>query len=236
MHQFKISPDSFAQVRRKTVLNSTFVIALIYFTVGILPVLAGKNSFDLDVLLILGLLLAISMGFGLWKGLKRQQQWLESYTLTVEAHDLVREQADTPTIRIPKKDIASITKHANGSFTIKGNNDTGDILIPVQIENPGELARLLGETGPVTVLTSAPLLQKYNMLLGWVMVGLMALHFISATPAVVVASGVAIIGLLLWSFFAIVRNKNVDNKTARNAYWSLFVILPVLIRIIYAIF
>jgi hypothetical protein len=201
----------------------------------ILPVLVGKSSFDLDVLLILLLLLVPSMGFGLWKGLKRQRQWLESYTLTVEAHDLVREQADTPTIRIPKKDIAAITKHATGSFTIKGNNDTGDILIPAQIENPGELARLLSETGPVTELASVPFLQKYAMLFMVVQLGVFALHFLSANPVVVVAAGIALIGSQLWSFFTIQRNKNIDNKTARWSYWTLFMTGIVLLRIVYTV-
>ncbi len=237
MHQFKISPAGIAEVKRKAMRTTVPVMIAAVLVGGLLPELAGRGrgNFDPTTLFLLVPLMAIVLGCGFWKGFKQQRQLLESYTLTVEAHDVVREQFDTPTIRIPKSEITSITRNANGSFSIKGSNGAGDIIIPAQVDHFAELERLLEEVHPVTVLTSPSLLQKYNMLLGWVMVGLMALHFISTNAAAVVASGVAIIGLTLWSFLVTVRNKNVDNKTARGAYWSLFVILAVLVRIFYKI-
>jgi hypothetical protein len=237
MHQFKISSAGIAGVKRKTMRTTVPLMVVAVLVGGFLPELAGRGrNMNANTILILVPFMAGVLGFGFWKGFKRQRQLLESYTLTVETHDLVREQFDTPTVRIPKKDVAGITQHANGSFTIKGSNGTGEIIVLPQVENHAELARLLGEISPVTVLTSTPVLQKYSTLLGLVMVGLFALHFIAASPVAVAGSGVALIGLLLWSFFTIVRNKNVDNKTARGSYWVLFVILAVIIRIIYKVF
>lgn len=237
MHQYKISPAGIAEVKRKAMRTTVPVLVLAILVGGFLPELAGKGrGMNLSTIFIMVPFMVGVLGFGLWNGFKRQRQLLESYTLTLEAHDLVREQFDTPTLRIPKLDVASITQHANGSFTIKGRNGTGEIVVLPQVENPAELARLLGEISPVTVLTTTPLLQKYSALLGLVTVGLFALHFIATTAPVVVGSGVALIGLLLWSFFTIIRNKNVDNKTARGTYWALAIVLGVLIRIIYVIF
>ena len=238
MHQFKISPDSFAQTRRKTLLTSVPLTLLAFFVGGFLPNLIGKGggNFDASFLLVMIPLMAGALGFVVWKGLKRQRQWLESYTLTVEAHDLVREQFDTPTLRIPKKDITHITKHANGNFAVKGSHETAELLIPAQIEHYADLERLLRETGPVTELTFVPASQKYALLLVVVQLGVFALHLISTNPVVVVTSGVAVIGMQLRSFFLIQRNKNIDNKTARWSYWVLFIILMVLLRIGYTVF
>jgi hypothetical protein len=237
MHQFKISPAGVAQVKRKAMRTTVPVMIAAVLVGGLLPELGGRgrDQFNPNTLLVVVPLMAGILGFGFWKGFKRQKQLLESYTLTVEADEVIREQLDTPTVRIPKKDIASIVRNANGSLSIKGSNRAGEIIVPVQMNEQAELERLLEEIRPVTVPSSVPFLQRYNMLLGWVTVGLMALHFIAASAAAVVASGVVIIGLTLWSFITIVRNKNVDNKTARGAYWSLFVVLAVLVRIFFTI-
>jgi hypothetical protein len=238
MTQFKIRAGGFNEIKRKALRTSIPVLFLALLAVIFLPELLRKDQHAprVNTFPILVPFMAALLAFGMKKGLNRQKRLFDSYTLTVEEDDLVREQSDTPVIRIPKKDITRITKGVEGNFTIKGSQAGYEIVVPAQIENHSELERILQALGPVTVLTSVPWLQKYSMLLMLAQLGLFALNFTSTNPIVVGISGVAIIGVMLWAFFVTRNNKNIDNRTARSSYWSMLVIIPILIRIIYTVF
>lgn len=238
MTQFKIRPGGFNEIQRKALRTRIPVLFLAMLAVVFLPELLrkGQDASRVNTLPVLVPLMAAILGFGMKKGLDRQRKLFESYTLTVGEDDLVREQSDTPVIRISKKDITKITKGVEGNFTIKGSQAGDEIVVPVQIEQYAEVEQILRGLGPVTVLSSTPFIQKYATLLLLVQLGLMAVNFTSSNPILVTVSGVAIIGILLWAFFVTRNNKNIDNRTARSMYWCMLVIIPILIRIIYAVF
>jgi len=237
MTQFKIRPGGFNEIQRKALRTTIPVLLLAMLAIVCLPELLRKDqdASRVNTLPVIVPFIAAILAFGMKRGLDRQRKLFESYTLAVEEHDLVREQSDTPVIRIPKKDITKITKGVEGNFAIKGSQAGDEIVVPAQIEQYAELEQILRGLGPVTVLSSAPFVQKYATLLLMVQLGLMAVNFTSTNPILVTISGVAIIGILLWAFFVTRNNKNIDNRTARSMYWGLLVIIPILFRIIYAV-
>jgi hypothetical protein len=85
MQTFKIRQDGFKEIKKQLLIR-TLPIMLIAVTVGI--AISSMNSKDkagdVNVLPIIIPLAAVSVGFGLYRGVNRQKSLFESYTLTIQ--------------------------------------------------------------------------------------------------------------------------------------------------------
>lgn len=234
MQIFKIRQDGFKEIK-KQMLFRTIPLMLIAVTVGI--VISSINSKDkaddVNVLPFVIPLVALSVGFGLYRGTNRQKELFDSYTLTITNNLITREQLNTPSISIYFNDIKEITKHKNGSFTIKGKDANDLIAIPSQIENYSQLENTLQNIQPIEVKENVSFLQKYQSLTGLLTVGLMLCVYTVNNKIIVALTGTILVALMIWSFVKIRSSKNVDNKTKKNIWWVLLVLASVIAVMIF---
>jgi hypothetical protein len=229
MQQFKIRQDGFKEIK-KQMLVRTIPIILIVATGGIVisSVNSKNKADDINVLPYVIPLIAVSVGFGLYRGVNRQKGLFESYTLTFTSNLITREQLNTPTISIYFNDIYEIIKNRNGSFTIRGKGVTDIISVPTQIENYPQLQETLSQLKSISTKSNDHFLQKYRSILAIFAVGLMVCVYTLTNKIIVALSGALLVGLMLWSFFEVYRSKNIDSKTKRGMWWVLLVLASVI--------
>ncbi len=233
MKQFKVSPGGFREIRNQALFR-IIPTMLIMMAGGI--AISSNNSkgkpIDISVWLIYVLILGVAIGFGLYRGLSRQKKLYESYTLTIDNNLITRYQVNTPTISIYLNDIKEIIKHNRGGFTIKGKNPTEIIIIPAQIENYSELEMTLNQIKQLTSKKHASNLEKYQLVLASLTVGLMICVFTLSNKIIVGLSGALFVALMIWSLIEIQKSKNIDNKTKRSTWWILLVLVSVIAVVI----
>jgi hypothetical protein len=224
MEQFKIKQGGFKEIR-KTLLIITVPLLLI-ITFGVLAIFyftMKDEQRDVNVLLLLIPFTLVTGAFGLYPSMNRQKKIFESYSLTLDNNSITREQHNTPTITISNEEISEIIKNSNGSITIKGNSKVNVIGVPPQIDDYKKLEELLNEIKQISTKTKESFPQKYIMLFSLLGMGLMATFQISNIKIIVGISGLVLLTFLGYSFFAIQRSKNIDNKTKRGRWMILFV-------------
>lgn len=234
MQTFKIRQGGFKEIKRQMLIR-TLPIMLIAVTVGI--VISSINSkdkaTDVNVLPFVIPLIAVAVGYGLYRGVNRQKALFESYTLTITNNLVTREQLNTPTISIDFNDIKEITKHKNGSFIIKGKETVDIIGIPAQVDNYSQLEIELQQIQPIIVKHKVSFLEKYQSLTGLLTVGLMLCVYTINNKIIVGLTGTALVALMVWSFIKIRSSKNVDSKTKRSVWWVLLVLASVIAVMIF---
>ena len=234
MQVFKIRHDGFKEIRKKILLR-IIPLLIIAGAVGITisTINSKQKENDVNVLPIVIPMVALALGFGIYRGVNRQKALFESYKLTITNNLVTREQLNTPTISIYFNNIKEIAKHKNGSFTVRGN-EVGDLIgLPVQIENILQLETILQQIQPIIVKDKVSFLDKYPSLTGLVTIALMLCVYTINNKIIVVFTGSSLVALLIWSFIKIRGSNNVDNKTKQSVWWVLLVLASVILVMIF---
>ena len=228
MQQFKLNPDGFKELRSRSLIR-TIPIMLI---AGVAGTFMSNNrnpeASNINVLLFVILTMLISLGIGLYIGVKRQGKLFESYTLTINNNLIIREQLNTPTISLYRKEVSEITKANNGSILIKGKNPSDLIIIPAHIDNYHQLEGLLLEIKPITNGIATSVWNKFQSALSLISIVLMFCVYTTTNKALAALSGSILIILMVWSLIKLRSNKNVDSKTKKGSLLLLIVIASVL--------
>jgi hypothetical protein len=234
MQVFKIRPEGLKEIR-KQVLVRVLPVMLIAVAAGIAISFINikDKAQDINVLPFLIPFMAAMVGFGLYRGVKRQETLLASYTLTITSNLITREQWNTPAIAIYLNDIREISKHRNGSFTIKGKEPADLIVIPAQIDNYAQLESTLQQLQPLNVTDPGSFVQKNPYLTGLLNLGLMFCVYTTSNKIMVAITGTAFVTLMVLSFMNIQRSKNVDHTTRRSLWWSVLLLISVIAVMIF---
>ncbi len=220
---------------KKQSLKRTIPIMIVAVTAGIaISLYNGHKDEDVNnlALLILIPVMTAAVWIGITRGINRQKGLFESYTLTITSNTVTRTQMNTPTISLYFNEIREIAKNKNGSFTIKGTNAADVIGIPAQIENYDALEIALGQIKPITVNGKTNVWAN-SPLLSLLTVGMMVCVYIATNKIIVAVNGAALVALMVWSFYKILQNKNVDAKTKRGSYFILLALASVIGVMIY---
>jgi len=231
MQQFKVREGGFNEIRKKILMRMIPMLVIIGGTGIAISMVNSKNKKDdINVLPFTIPLFLVAGGFGLYRGTSRQKASYESYTLSIGNGLVTREQVNTVRIAIPFNDIQQITKHKAGSFIIKGKKASDLILIPAQIDNAAQLELTLQDIKGITIKETESLLQKYPAITALATMGLMICVYALQNKIIVGIAGTILIGLMLWSFFKMRSNKNIDNRT-KNSSWLIFIVLASVIGV-----
>lgn len=226
---FKIKSSGFDEIKKQSIIKAVPILLIsMSFGIGIV-FLNSKNKED--ILYVLPFMLPImlfSLGYGIYKGLKRQKMLFESYKLIFLEKNIVREQVNTPTVNIQIDDIKSIIKDKRGSYTIKGKTAEDIILIPSQIENHQNLEVLFSKIKPIEGVQQLPFDEKYKTPIAVLMLGSMATVYIATDKILVGICAVTCSVLFIWTFIKIRKNKNMDHKSKRIGYYLLLALLSVI--------
>ena len=190
MEEFKIRQDGFKEIR-KAMLIKVIPISLLAVLGGLAISHFNTSGQQSDVSVFPFVIPAAlsALAFGLYRGVKRQQEIFDSYRLTIDNNGITREQHNTMTITISYADLSEIIKNSNGSFTVKGNSSVNVIGIPSQIDEYEKLEKSLAEIKHISIKSSEPFLQKFQGLLSILIIGLMAAVYISQNKIIVGVSG-----------------------------------------------
>jgi len=200
---------------------------LICSTVGMVMGTLDSHGAKVSILTFIPLLIFIPivLVFGLWRGLQKQKAMMESYELTISDWHICREQLNTPDISILTSEVVEILKGHKGGFSIKGSRNNGTIYIPLYIENQEQLEATLQQIHPITVKTGYSPLQKFQLLLPVIVIGLWICVFAVNNKIIAGIAGILVTALLTWSLVTIQKSKNVDRKTM-NRSW--LILLPLI--------
>jgi hypothetical protein len=227
--EFQIKENGFAEIKRAMIVK-TIPIAILAAGTGLAISHFNTNgqSTDVSVLPFVIPIIVGALAFGLFKGINRQKGLFESYKLTINENEIVREQNNTQTISIPRNEIKSIIRNPKGILTIVGNSNTEIIGIPSQINNSEKLEQILSAIKPITDSDKKPLTEKYKGVLILLMLGLMATVYISKDKIIIGITGTILTLFLVYSFYEVRRNKNIDKKTKNGMWWLILVLLSVI--------
>jgi hypothetical protein len=232
MEQFRNKPEGFKEVR-KLIIIKTIPITLVAMGTG-LAINGSATQHGIVFFLILLILLSIALSIGIYIGIKRQKELFESYILSIDEVSITREQKNTPTIKFLKAEIEEIIKVKNGNFEIKGNK-AGDLIgVYSQIENYENLERQLNQIKSVTIKSPNLVTEKLRTPAAVIFTcALMAMVYMASNKIIVGISGIALTGLMVWSFFKIQRSKNVDIKTKRGNLLLILVLFSIVAATIF---
>jgi hypothetical protein len=231
MQQFTVRPNSFKEVQNKIIKIVAFIFGGILFFVAVLPTLmSNDSSYDRTLPYMIILFGGVSV-FSIWNSLKRQKALFESFKLIIDDEKITRERLNTPVIVIYRRDVQQITKTSSGTFCIEGHNKLNAIAIPSQIDNYELLERTLNEIKPVTVHIKKTFLEQMSIPILLIVVLLFFGHFYMTNTIVSIACGILLVLVLGFSFFVSVTNKNIDSRTKRFSYLSLFIVALVIFNL-----
>lgn len=227
---FKIRATGFKEIKKQLIIKS---LPLLLISVAFGVTIAFFNTKEKkDLLIVLPIIIPIlifGIGYGLFIGLKRQKQLFQSFNLIFSENNVIREQINTPSINIQFGDVKSIIKNKNGSYVIKGKTTTQTILIPAQIDNYENLEMLFNQIKPIEEFSQPTFDEKYKIPVLIFTLLCMAIVYISFNKILVGICGLIVSGLLIRSFIQIKINNNIDNKTKRIGYYSLLVLVSIVV-------
>lgn len=230
MKEFKIKENGFNEIR-KQILVRMIPLVLISATFGLVIIeynSANSGHPEVNVLPIVIPIILGAFAYGIFKAVKRQQRIYETYVVKIDDGCVIREQANTPTIKILYTDIKKITKPNQGGIVIVGNNSSNVIFVPAQIDDMSGFENTLLANSTVQISLSKPLIQQLMIPMVLAIVGLMAVTYISTNKILVTISGTILTAIMIVSFIKIQTNKNIDRKTRRSSYWVIVVILSII--------
>lgn len=229
MQQFKIRQNGFKEIRKNILLKSIPIFVILIIFIVVTGTINSRNKAeDINTLPFIIPIILGAAGFGIYRGIKKQAALFASYTLSISNNLIRREQLNTPAISIYYNDVKEILKNKNGSFTIKGKN-SGDLIgIPAKIDNYAELEATLQNIKTITIKENDTLLQKYPVIPGIVMLGLMLCVYTVNNKIIVAISGTIVTGLMVWNLLKIQQSKNIDRNTKRNSWLVLIVLISVI--------
>ena len=138
---------------------------------------------------------------------------------------------NTPVIVIYRKDVQRIIKTSSGTFCIEGNSKLNAIAIPSQIDNHELLEKTLNEIKPVTVHLKKAFSEQMIIPILLIVILLFFGHFYMTNKIVSIACGILLVLVLGFSFYVSVTNKNIDTRTKRVSYFSLFIVALVIFNL-----
>lgn len=226
MKEFKLTPEGRKQLQKRQLLR-TIPIFLLAGGIGLAMSRLGPKGkeTDLTAMLIAIFILTVYISFSLYRGVKRQRQLLESYTLSITSTTVMREMANTPPVCLYATEIREIVRAKSGAFTLRGKERTDVIYIPCQINDYAAVESALESIRPIADKSSRPRLQKYAVLLPFLTLGLMVCVFTVMNRMVVAVSGTLFLAMMLWGFRELQRNRNIDNRAKRRLWWMVPVLL-----------
>jgi hypothetical protein len=236
MQQFSVRPNSFKEIQKRLIRRMATLFGGVTILVLVVPSLISGAPFDLVTLPILLVLFSAVFAFSIWNSMKKQKALFESLKIIIDDDKITRERLNTPQLVIYKKDVKRITKSVEGNISIEGDNKWNPIVVPAQIENNGDIERILGEISTIVVLTKKPIWQKFFVPISMSGAALYFGMFYATNKYVSIVCGLLLLAVFGFTFVVTLTNKNIDNRTKRFGYVSLILVVVVIYNLYHMIF
>lgn len=233
MNEYKIGPDGMKRLRLRLLKRMVPIMAIalaaaIYLSNFQTTKTPGVDNTLFEVIFFS--FLAVFLSWSVYRAIRRQTRLLSSYTVMLTDNLISREQDNTPTIAIYRKDIRAIFQSRNGGLTIKGPDAASVIIIHPEIDNLDELRSSLEKTMPIAAAKTSRVALTY---LGAIAsVGSYAGAILFQDKILSTACALVCIGIMIWGFIQLRTNRNIDER-AKRASWFLFIVIFSMMGLIY---
>jgi len=231
MQQFRMDKDGYKKFARKWLILTTAMMVL-FVAIVIITNLNNANPGDINVLPYVIPFLAAIFVFNIYRSFKKQKKFLHSYSVTISADGVTREQMNTPPLSISSLEIREIIKTKKGNFIIKGVERTDVIYIPHWIENPASVEEHLQQLAPVAENKKDARNRKLRIILAFLAIGLMIMLYAVPDKIVTLICGPLLIGFLIWVLYEVQTSKSVPTN-AKRRNWALLIPIIAIAYLIY---
>jgi len=141
--KFKIKENGFSEISKFLIIKMVSLLAIGLF----IAVLIKSEGFTtgLDTFLVVMAIFVPVFTIIIFFAVKRGKKQFESFTLTINEHEIFKKQLYINDVVIPIQEIRSIDKNEKGGVTIQGNTPDKVIFVPTQIEGFTQLEKMLLE-------------------------------------------------------------------------------------------
>ncbi|RZJ72045.1 hypothetical protein [Flavobacterium sp.] len=234
MKTYKITPQGLDEIKRQ-MLKKGLPILVVAAIVGIsISALNANNSdSDVNVLPFVIPILALFLGFSIYRTVKKQAEIFQSYELTIDEFAISRAQMNLPTAEIPTVKIDSIKRVSTGSLIVSGNGF--QILVPKQLQDFAEIESKLASFNPITEFSNSRF-KKLIPILPFAFIALMLVTTIIENAIISLILGTLLLAGLGYSAISVLRNKNVDARAKRAMWFVPIVMLAIVMNIVLKFF
>ncbi|MBN9297395.1 MAG: hypothetical protein J0I41_10305 [Filimonas sp.] len=227
MRQFTVDEDGIKLIRKKTLLKSIPIVTLAVVVGAYLSLQNNEQSANQNFVYIFTPFIILACGFGIKRGLKRLVTQTKSLVISITGNAITREISNTPTITLYVYNIKEIAKSPDGEILIQGSNKNEAINIPAEIANYNELEALLNGIKPIRNAPTS-FYQKYRVIVSLITLMAMIVLYTTQNHIYLILSCLTVVSVLVQGLYSIQTNRNIDEKTKRNSWISLFVIIAVI--------
>lgn len=231
MKEYKMSEKQIEMEKRKRLIYAAPII-LVALIAGFAIGFSRSDYKNVYITLLPAILITIiAVIIGIRQSNKINNDTLSSYKIELFDNSIRKHQKNTPVIEIEKSEVISIIEIANKGITIKTNNITKHIYIPVHVEGYEELKESLSEWMNITTYERSheqllQIISVAGVILGLVVVMLCDYSYI------VIPVGIIMIIVLLGAIIGNLINPHMDARIKRDSLIVLLPIIMILFRIL----
>ena len=226
--EFRLSERFFPYFRRMT-LTRILPVLVVAILVAVFAV-PGNAEMNPAMMVVMAVVLALAVGFGGWRGLRRQEASFRGFRVRLDADSIRRVQPGLPDLLIPKDRISRIIRVPGKGMTVFGAGRQEILGIPEALESFAVVESTLKAWHPFEI--RKPSLASWApMLVGLGTVVIFALVIMSSNRLFVTIAGGALILLMIYSTVALYRSKHVDARNRRFVWFMPLVTLAIAVRI-----
>lgn len=220
VREYRLSSAGLAEAQRIAIRRYWAPQLLIIAAVLVLSFFLATRKAGIGAVFGFGLITALLLTYIFFVVPQRAQRRLatcwDSYKLTVGSDYLLRQQGDTPDIRLPFSDVKRVERLQGRYLRVIGSERFQVIGIPESIENFEEVL------AAVCQIARPANLQRDRSLKGALLTGAgFAVYLVmlwSRSPQVVLPLALVVGGLLVWLFVYMRRSPNISRRN-KNVSW-----------------
>jgi hypothetical protein len=227
--QYKKSKEGFRKLKNRAIIFLGVVVLFAGIVINI-------NNDSADIYILLGTMawVLVILTFTSYRTFKKLKEVYGSYTLTLEPDELIITQFGKPETTLMYGRIQSITKKSNGSLVLKSAFE-GDVFIPYDLEDFDYIEKRLAGIRPVDVDNKVPFLEKYKIPVTIIVLVAFVLTMSQTNIIVVIVCALIVVPFMVYSFFTLYKNKDLDPKVRRGMWWLWVVIFSIVGRVVMSI-
>ncbi|MBS1660763.1 MAG: hypothetical protein JST68_06905 [Bacteroidetes bacterium] len=228
MQEFRITEEDFKKNRKKYLIFMVPLMIAIIAGVVIFNLYTSKDDDFNTIPFLLPVLFAI-YGFSLYRGVKRQREYMTNYVIIISDEEIIRKMPKMPDLAIRFFEIKEIVKTKKGGFMVTGIDRADVIHIPRLMNKDGVLEQRLSMLAPIT--TGSPSttyfwLRKMLPLFG---TASMIISFVVQNSIISVFFGLVAVGLFIWAAYDLQTNKNVSSRVKWRVWRYVLIILFIIL-------
>ncbi len=211
---YALTESFFAGLRRRVWVRTLPLMAV---ALGAGWYIAGAHTdwIGIGSIAVMGL---VFMPFVTWRTIRRQEESFRTLRIKVADGLLIKIQKGFPLVTVALDDITALKETKGKGLLVSGQTCSHRIFLPATLEGYSELRALLGnhhviETKPDT---SGYLIQTASALAATL---LLLVFYLATSPAVVVTTGILLIGMLVTCFIIMQKSPHLDKRT-KAASWT----------------